>query len=223
VAKGQSSRTSDARMPDVRHVENLTSASQEIAPQPAPPLDSSNPANRAAAELAALKAARAETTDYYAGFKQVEKVDKVTLAERRKQDRARLRTANAGGSWVKILLSIVALALTCGAVWYVLQMKPAHKPVQATSIEEMVKAGDYDGAKTAMEKKKAATKKGLTKDEQTKLNEIYLALAKQQMSDGDAEAAKATLSKLPKTRNFSKQAKKILETPPAAAKSKNTN
>ena len=102
-------------------------------------------------------------------------------------------------------------------------MKPAHKPVQATSIEEMVKAGDYDGAKTAMEKKKASTKKGLTKEEQTKLNEIYLALAKQQMSDGDTEAAKATLSKLPKTRNFLKQAKKILETQPAAAKSKSTN
>ncbi len=159
VAKGQSSRTSDARMPDVRHVENLTAAPQDMAPPPAAPQDISNAANRAAAELASLKAARAETPDYYAGFKQVEKVDKVTLAERRKQDRARLRTANAGGSWVKILLSVVALALTCGAVWYVLQMKPAHKPVQATSIEEMVKAGDYDGAKTAMEKKKASTKR----------------------------------------------------------------
>lgn len=192
----QNIRVSDTGMQEVRR------SGSDAVPPPAVPTDA---AGRAAAELAAMKAARAEVPDYYAGFKQVEKLDKATLAQQRKKDRARLRSVAPGVPWVKLLLySVIALAVA-GAVYFVTQQNPAHKTNKAPTVEEMVKQGDYEGAVKALEKN---TKR--TPAEQTKLYEIYFDYAKQQADDGNFQSAVQTLRKIPRRSPLGKQSKKLI-------------
>jgi len=155
-----------------------------------------DPASRAAAELAAMKAARSaapDASDYYAGFKQVEKMDKATLAEQRKKDRARLRTVKKGG----LPMWLLALVVAGGLVAYFFMNKPTPHVAKATvKVVDMLKNDDFDGARSNLVEKAKKTK--LTATEQQQLYDAYLGLGKQQIEEGDYTSAVATLSNIPK-------------------------
>jgi hypothetical protein len=193
-AKGSESRISDRGLTEVKRTGvNGPAASQSQ-------VNFSSDAVRAAAELAAMKATRpqGETTDYYAGIKQVEKLDRASMAEKRKQDRAQMRQRSLSGSGglTKWLLAIIAVGGIAGSVWYMQQQPHPNLHPKSLTVDEMMANEDFEGAvdKLTEQKKKLGGKF----TDQDKLTKAIFKLADQAAKSKDYDSAIEALGKIPR-------------------------